>query len=173
MFGFKKNEIKNEEERKHRELGLDKINPKKRKTKKLSVGKTIAIAAIIFILAIAAIIAIVLLNTKNNKLNKKNQVYNPELARAMTYGEFTDDDAKTETEYVEFGAFYLRDLNGDGIAERVKGTCREIGKIDALYFELNVLTDGYLQDGVITINGENIKLSTAIPQDDIMVLKNS
>ena len=105
MFGFKKNEIRNEEERKQRELGLDKINPKKRKEKKLSVGKTIAIAAIIFILAIAAIIAIVLLNTKNNKLNKKNQVYNPELARAMTYGEFTDDDAKTETEYVEFGAF--------------------------------------------------------------------
>ena len=43
MFGFKKNEIKNEEERKQRELGLDKINPKKRKAKKLSIGKTIAI----------------------------------------------------------------------------------------------------------------------------------
>ena len=75
MFGFKKNEIRNEEERKQRELGLDKINPKKRKAKKLSIGKTIAIAATIFILAIAAIIAIVLLNTKNNKLNKENQVY--------------------------------------------------------------------------------------------------
>ena len=139
MFGFKKNEIKNEEERKQRELGLDKINPKKRKAKKLSIGKTIAIAATIFILAIAAIIAIVLLNTKNNKLNKENQVYDPELARAMTYDQFEPGDDDIEgTDNVKFSAFFLRDLDGDGYAEKIKGTCKEIGKQDTLFLEINV-----------------------------------
>ena len=90
----------------------------------------------------------------------------PELARAMTYGEFTDDDVKTDSEYVEFGAFYLRDLDGDGNAEKVKGTCKSIEKNDVLYFELNVLTDGYFKNGVISIDGQNIKVSTSIPKDN-------
>ena len=167
MFGFKKNEIKNEEERKQRELGLDKINPKKRKAKKLNIGKTIAIAATIFILAVAAIIAIVLINSKNNKLNKENQVYDPELARAMTYDQFEPGDDDIEgTDNVKFSAFFLRDLDGDGYAEKIKGTCKEIGKQDTLFLEINVLTGGKLTNGTVNINGENFQLVTYIPKDN-------
>jgi len=35
-----------------------------------------------------------------------------------------------------------------------------------LYMELNVLTNGYLENGVITINSDNFYLQTSIPKDN-------
>ena len=180
MFGFKKNEIRNEEERKQRELGLDKINPKIRKTKKLSVGKTIAIAATIFILAIAVIIAIVLLNTKNNQLNKENQVRDPELARAMTYGQFQDgDDAvyavdedgnitETIVDNIKFSSFFPEDIDNDGYINQMKGTCKSIDKTPKVIMELKVQTDGYLKDGLISINANNCEYSVVLVEDEVV-----
>ncbi len=95
-----------------------------------------------------------------------DRIIDPELARAMTYEQVQPGDAATNSECVTFDAFFLRDLDGDGYAEGVRGTCREIGKTDTLYMELNVIKDGYLKDGKITINGKNFYLSTTIPKDD-------
>ncbi len=118
-----------------------------------------------------------LLNTKNNKLNKENQVYNPELARAMTYEQFQDgDDAVYEVdengeitenivENVKFSAFFLRDLNYDGEAEKIKGTCKQIGTSDNMYFDINVLYEGTLKNAQIEIDGKNFYLKTMIPKD--------
>ena len=54
---------------------------------------------------------------------------NPELAKAMTYEEVKDGDENIEgTDNVKFDAFFLRDLNGDGYAESIRGTSKEIGK---------------------------------------------
>ena len=93
---------------------------------------------------------------------------NPELARAMTYEEVADGDEEVEgtNNCVQFDAFFLRDLNGDGYAESIRGTSKEIGKEDTLYMELNVQTAGSLKNAKITVNGENFYLQTALPKDD-------
>ena len=92
---------------------------------------------------------------------------NPELAKAMTYEEVKDGDENIEgTDNVKFDAFFLRDLNGDGYAESIRGTSKEIGKEDTLYMELNVQTAGYLKDAKITINDGNFYFQTTLPKDD-------
>ena len=93
---------------------------------------------------------------------------NPELARAMTYEEVAEGDEEVEgtNNCVQFDAFFLRDLNGDGYAESIRGTSKEIGSEDTLYMELNVQTAGSLKNAKITVNGENFYLQTALPKDD-------
>lgn len=76
--------------------------------------------------------------------------------RAMSYEQITDKDSKVNgTDCVQFSAYFTRDLNGDGKAEKLLGTCREIDSTDTLYLDLNVLTEGYLKDGKITLNTKN------------------
>ena len=100
-------------------------------------------------------------------MNKNSiNIDDPELARAMTYGEFTEEDEKTDSDCVRFGAFFLRDLDGDGYAEKIKGTCKELGGEDTLYFSVNVLSDGILKNGKIEIDGENIYFQTALVEDE-------
>ena len=111
------------------------------------VGMSIAV--------IAMIVAVITFNSRTTEM-EKNEIDDPELARAMNYDRVQEGDSATDSEYVEFDAFFLRDLDGDGYAEGVRGTCREIGKTDTLYMELNVVKDGYLRDGLITINGKNL-----------------
>ena len=132
------------------------------------VKRKIVLIAIGIAIALLAIIAVIAVIANKGESTKKN-AFTPdsELARAMTYGEFTDADADVSgTNYVKFSAFFLRDINNDGYAEKIKGTCKQIGKEDTLYMELNVLTNGYLENGVITINGNNFYLQTAIPKDN-------
>ena len=65
--------------------------------------------------------------------------------------------------HVKFDAFFLQ--NNNGVAQGVRGINTEIGKQSTLYMELNVLTEGYLKDAKITINGKNFYLATSIEQD--------
>lgn len=125
------------------------------------------------ILVIILIIATILSLTSNPK--KVNKVMYPELARAMTYEQVQEGDEKVQIEnadgevvdfdYVQFDAFFLRDLDGDGYAEGIRGTCKEVGKEDILYMELNVLTKGYLKDGKIEIKNNNFYFNSAIVKD--------
>ena len=137
------------------------IKQKNKKGIKLN-KKTIAIG-ITAILALWAIIGVYLLNRDNNLT-----AINPEIARSMEYEQVQDGDENVEgtNDNVKFDAFFLRDLNGDGYAESIRGTCREIGEEDTLYMELNVQTNGYLENGVITINSNNFYLQTNLPKDD-------
>ena len=128
--------------------------------------KKIVIGSLIPIFAIVVAIVSILITNKGEKTKTRKNIVDAELARAMTYDQFVDGDENIEgTDYVKFSAFFLRDVNGDGYAEKIKGTCKQIGKEDTLYMELNVVTDGYLENGVITINGNNFYLQTAIPKD--------
>ena len=111
---------------------------------------TIAILAV-FVLAIAIIIGTRF--TNEVKMTAEDR-------RAMTYEQVTDDDAVDGTDFVKFGAYFLRDLNKDGEAELLLGTCKELGSSDDLYINLNVLTEGYLEDAVITIDSNNFCLKT-------------
>ena len=123
--------------------------------------KVVFIASIILI--VLTIISLIAVNVVNKqKIAKLDE----EIRRSMTYEQVgTGDDAVPGTNYVKFDAFFLRDLNGDGKAESIRGTCREIGESDTLYMNLNVLTNGYLENGVITINSENMYFQTAIVKD--------
>ena len=92
---------------------------------------------------------------------------NSELLRSMNYEQFVDGDESVEgTDNVKFSAFFLRDLNGDGYAEQLKGTCKELGKQDTLYMEIIVQTEGYLKDAKISIDNKNFYFQTALPKDN-------
>lgn len=133
--------------------GLKTVKQANLKTKLTALAGVITVAAIsVGLIAISP--------------NKLKTTIDPEIAKSMEYNEVQPGEEKVSgTDYVEFDAFFLRDLDGDGTAESIRGTCREIGKEDTLYMNLNVLTNGYLKDGVITINGENFYLQTTIPKD--------
>lgn len=108
-----------------------------------------------------SVLCIVLLSaiTIMNQIRSDHESINPELARAMTYEKFQDGDERiVGTENVTFSAFFLRDVNQDGYAEKIKGTSKEIGYDDTLYMELNVNTAGYLKDATISIDGKNFYL---------------
>ena len=141
------------------------------KNKKLLFITKVAIATY---LVIATALTILTLFTKNQKITQtsKNISLTPELARAMTYEQFTegsDDvystDGETKVDNVKFSAFFLRDLDNDGYAEKIKGTCKEIGSQDTLYMEINVLTNGKLTDAKIEVDGKNFYLQTVLPKD--------
>ena len=144
-------------ERAKKEVNNGKSIKKETKIKIFScivIGTIIIIAAMLFLLS------------KNNNLKLIKSITDPELARAMTYGELTEEDEKTQSENVRFSAYFARDLNGDGYAEKVKGTCKEVGKQDILYMSLNVLEDGTLKNGKIEIESDNIYFQTALIQDE-------
>lgn len=117
-----------------------------------------------FLVVIVTSVIILFGDNKNEKIS--NIIMSKELLRAMEYEKFDEDDKKIEnTDNIEFSAFFLRDLDGDGYAEKIKGTCRPLGKDDTIYMELNVLTEGYLKDAKITIDSKNFYLQTVLPKD--------
>ena len=128
-----------------------------------------------FILALIIILAVILLRivSLNKKVKIENTEIDPELLLAMEYGEFEPGSEKVEgtNDNVEFSAFFLKDINGDGYAERVKGTCKELTSQDTLYMDINIKTDGYLKNGKVEIQGQNFYFQTALPKDN--ELKNS
>ena len=125
----------------------------------------VLIGAIMLVVLVAFTFVINYLLTRKDESNLIVNL-DPELQRAMTYEQFEDGDEDIEgTDNVKFSAFFLRDLDGDGYAEKIKGTCKEIGKEDTLYMEIIVQTEGYLKDGKIQIDGKNFYLQTTLPKD--------
>ena len=133
--------------------------------KKIQEGVRIKLILLGGIIAIIAVILFGVFMQYKQKVYMQNT--NPELARAMEYEDVKEGDEAVEgTEYVQFDAFFLRDINQDGYAESIRGTCKEVGEEDTLYMNLNVLTNGYLKDGKIVINSDNFYFQTAIPKDN-------
>ena len=132
---------------------------KKQEGAKIKLILAGGVLAVILVIVVAVIMA---------SIEKANLIKaNPELGRAMNYEEFTDKDEEVEgTENVKFSAFFLRDINQDGYAEKIKGTCKEIGQEDTLYMEINVETAGMLKNAKIEIQGNNFYLQTALPKDN-------
>lgn len=105
----------------------------------------------------------------NNKINKKNRFeITPEIARAKEYDTVKPGDEKTDSDFVLFDAFFLKDLDGDNNADSIRGTCNKIHNKDTLYMDLKVINNGYFKDGVITINSSNFNLSTTLVKDQII-----
>ncbi len=127
---------------------------------RVNIGTFIKIGIPLIALMIVSLFLVFIAQDPN-----KIAINKAEIARSMTYNQVQPGEEVSNVEYVHFDAFFLRDLDGDGYTEKLRGTCREIGETDNIYMELNVLTKGYLKDGVITINGNNFSLSTAIVKD--------
>ena len=132
--------------------------------KKKSVIK-ISLVAII----LAIVLSIIGFNLIKIKSAKMIAVNDNETRRAMTYNEVTDENSNIDNcEYVKFNSFFIRDLDGDGYAEKYDGTCNYIDKKATLYFDINVLTDGKFENGKIKINGKNFNLSTTLVKDEVL-----
>ena len=154
--GKKANEPKEKVTIKERAKGL--VNIVKENKMKTIVG-TVTIVLFVVVALIAGQVV-----KEQNRINGMSA----ENRRAMNYEQVQEGDEIVENTNgaVNFDAFFLRDLNGDGYTESIRGTSKEIGKEDTLYMELNVQTEGYLKNAKIEINGENFYLQTALPKDD-------
>ena len=112
-----------------------------------SKKKLIISVSTITILLIALVTALLISSQKETKLSDVNEL---EAKRYLAYNEITDADAIiSNCEYVQFNSFFIRDVDGDGYAEKYDGTCNQLSKRATLYFDINVLTDGKLEGGKI------------------------
>lgn len=115
------------------------------------------------------LLAMLLLMVFGKKVDQKSTSgLSSEDLRALNYEQVSDKEEKAEGEYVKFLAFFTRDLNNDGYAEKIKGTCKNLSDTDELYIELNVLTNGYLEEGEITLEAGNFTWKTSIISDNIV-----
>ena len=131
-----------------------------------SKKKLIISVSTITILLIALVTALLISSQKETKLSDVNEL---EAKRYLAYNEITDADAIiSNCEYVQFNSFFIRDVDGDGYAEKYDGTCNQLSKRATLYFDINVLTDGKLEGGKISILGKNFNLSTALVKDSVI-----
>ena len=137
--------------------------------KKKLTKKSIILRTIIVLIAVSIVIGIYVLN-KTQKIDKSTM--SSELQRTQAYDDVKDgdnaikDNAGNTVNAVKFDAFFLKDKNGDGVAESIRGTCNEIGSQASLYMELSVLEQGRLKDGKITINSNNFYFNTTIVKDN-------
>ena len=159
MFDFKNN-IKEKVK-----ISLEKIRKKNE-----SIKKRIADVATVATTAITAATVLVSFGSfENVKLNKSNQTSNIELLKALTYEIVNDgDDVVDGTDNVKFSAYFLCDTNDDGVDEKVKGTCKEVGAQDTLYIDLSVINGGKLKEGHIYFADNNFDMATSLPKDKVL-----
>ena len=122
----------------------------------------------VILIAIIVICSMTIFRINIMRENATTNIPTAEIKVSKKYDQVNSTDRNTQSEYVTFDAFFLKDLNGDGRAEAIRGTCNEVGKSDRLYFELRVLDNGYFKNGKITINSQNFYLGTTIFKDDIV-----
>ena len=151
----------NEEPKGERVMENKEINFNKSPKSKTKLRKVSGLLAALMLIIIAVSVFI------SQRTNKQSSVITAELAKAMTYDTVEEGDEKIDgAPNVEFDAFFLRDINNDGYADGIRGTCNQVGNEDTLYMELNVLGEGYLRDAKITINSENFYFQGTLPKDN-------
>ena len=131
---------------------------------------------IAIIIALITVFGVVTILNRFKQTEEKIGITDPETLRAMNYEQLTEEDANVEgVDNIKFSAYFLRDLDGDGYAEKYKGTCTKINTSNKdelnkrlLYIDFNVLGDGKFKNGVITINNKNFNWKTTITADNIV-----
>ena len=132
-----------------------------KKANKKVIG--ISVAILVFVITLVCVLFKVQSDLKASKMNDFEHL------RSMEYAVVTDDDIKVENcDNVTFSAFFTRDLDGDGYAERLNGTCKELGNSDVLYMDINVFSEGRLENAKITLNSSNFKWTTSLVKDNII-----
>lgn len=125
----------------------------------LGIISCLSVAMVIVAVCFASFFA------KSGKMvSNSEQLKNAENQMALSYG---TADASTNSDYVQFSAFFTRDVNGN--AEKLAGTCKNVSEKDTLFLDINVLSDGYLEDGaVITVEGANFTYKVNAPADEVL-----
>lgn len=137
------------------------------KVKKFILENRVSIVAFMALFVLTFVLVLQLLNEENGNFGKSVKVSDPELARALTYDRFADGDEDIGgTNNVKFSAFFLRDVDGDGYADKIKGTCREVGSDDSLFMEIEVKDEGTLKNPKVEIDGKNFYLAMSSPRDN-------
>ena len=119
--------------------------------------KRIKIIAFIFLM-LTLMVSTICIDIKNNTEKQKNN------SSKMTYSEVVEGENSTESEYVKFDAYFLK--NEGENAKKVRGTAKELNDTEELYIELNVLTNGYLENGRITLESGNYGIARTINADN-------
>ena len=127
---------------------------KKKEQGKNLKGKQQTIVLFSLFLLVICLLGILFMNWYQKQPGVMEKIQN-QLAKQMTYDQVKEGEEKTSSDYVTFDAFFLKDLNGDGTPEKVRGTCKEVFTDDDLYLELNVKTKGYLKDAQIDIGKQS------------------
>lgn len=143
------------------------VNTNTKETKKRGKIIEIKLIHIIAVIIFIAIIATIFIKLQQN-IQKSNTEITPEILRSRSYDAVNNGDEATNSEYVKFDAFFLKDIDLDGNADAIRGTCNEVGKEDTLYMDLKVINNGYFKNGKITINSNNFYLNTTIVKDSII-----
>ncbi len=133
--------------------------------KLLSSKKQFHISLIALALTVIAVIAMVVVKTSS----QFTSVIDREMKMELTYNQLDENSGKVDNcDYVQFSAYFLRDLNGDGYAEKLDGACNNIKTKDTLYVEVDVLAQGYLENGKITLSNGNYTWTTSVVEDSVV-----
>ena len=77
--------------------------------------------------------------------------------KLASYAEVQSGDNLVEgTDDIEFDAYFMVDVNNDGIMDGIRGICKEYNKIPQMTVELSVLRDTVITSGSITFQENNV-----------------
>lgn len=131
--------------------------------------KLLKILLLMIVISISIIIICIFSKSKKEKINITTELLRTQSYKDVMPGDETVYDENGEKiTAIQFDAFFLKDKDGDGEAESIRGTCNEIGSEANLYMELNVIEEGQLKNATITINANNFYFNTAIVKDNIV-----
>ena len=95
--------------------------------------------------------------------DNKKEIKTKEQLRLLEYNKVEENDEVIDgTSAITFDAFFLKDINGDDIADGIRGTSNLVGKTDKLWLELKVLGDVKLKDASISFENSNVLISGSI-----------
>lgn len=121
------------------------------------------------------IVALISFNAISKPLNISMETaenMSVEQLMAKKYQQLTDESVYSNSgelcEFVQFNAFFVNDVNGDGIAEKLNGTCRSVTGTDDLHVEVKVLSKGYLKNAKINLYPANFIWTTQIVADTVV-----
>jgi hypothetical protein len=128
--------------------------------------KTILKVASLMIVLITTIVAICLNNATFKSSLTEEQLFENRVAK--NYNELTNDDKETNVPNVKFGAYFLRDIEGNNVAHMLDGTCKKLSDKDELYFDIQVNGDSYIENAKIEITNANFITEFNYLKDDFI-----
>ncbi len=129
--------------------------------------KTILKIAGLMIVLLTTIVAICMRQANNKISLTEEQLFENRVAKS--YNELTNADKETNVANVKFGAYFLRDLEGNNVAHMLDGTCKQIGEYrDELYFDIQVSGDSYIDNAKIKITNANFYAQFNYLKDDYL-----
>ena len=157
---------------------FQKMNPNRGETcglcsKKNGIARFVKTSFNIVILyVIICSIAIVALFSNMLLGNSKEDLSAIKLAEKQKLSSYAqlDEGAKKldNCSFIEFSTFFINGSENDENAVKRIGTCRSVNEKDNLYIDLNVLSNGFLEDAQIVIEGENFEYNATSIEDELI-----